>query len=258
MKLTTIKYSVLVLALAVAPAAHASIIEELFLNAITAGTTADITVDDGGIVNCAGDCGGLSMEGVITPHDVLHVTGSMGGGLFTNLSFTVAGGVGSAPAALMGHESSVTYTGVPDGHFMATFTDTQYCSDPGQPCFASFFALSSTNNPDNTSPLKLSRTTFTAKVNPLNLIPADMTIGSPCTITGNATIVAPPGCQDQTALNPVGGTGSLTSIIDTTFKGTGRVQATFTISSSVPEPSTFGLFAFGAGLVAIATRRRKA
>jgi len=249
MKLTNIRNSILVLALAVAPAAYAATIEQLFIADVTGGLTATIDVDNAGTVTCVGACGGLTLPagGTITPHTDLRVFGTIGQ-FFVDI--TGSGGVSSTNPTLQTLTQANVENLAGAGRLVTEFTDSRYCEDFPS-CFGTSFLLGVTNNPD--SQIIGSSTTFTAFVDPFDGVPATTPIGAPINLVGL-------GSQNQTDPNVVGPAGSLSALTDTRFTGMGKVQTTFTISTNaVPEPSTFAFFGIAAiGLVGFKVRSRKA
>jgi hypothetical protein len=251
-------------ALAAGTVAHASpitppgTIEQLIVDANN-GHSAEFDVDALGIVSCFGDCSVFNFAATITPHTDLAVatkTGSTLGGF--DVSVTGRGGASVVPPALQNltQGNVLDIHGATSGSFTTIFTDTGYCTTntpgfPGGTCFGSTFTLGMTNLPDLPTEAAAS-TMFAAFVSPGTTIPAGMLVNAPA-----GTTIPGLGSVSLTAANPNGSGGSLTTETFTTFPVKGSVQTTFTISTAVPEPSTFAFFGIAAGLVGFKLRRRK-
>ena len=245
MKLTILKTAIAVGAVLGMSVAHASTIEQLILDD-NVGHTATLDVDNLGFVTCTGTCT-LTFPTFITPHTSLSVTGTLG-----QFTLNVTGTAGqTAVYPTLQNLTQINAASQSAGKLTTLFTDTDYCLGGGG-CFGPTFEVTLTNNPD--SRIKTSSTTFAAFVDGSNSIPAGTLIGlpsTPTTLTGVSS-------SDEIYANLAGMSGSISSLSVTTFTGKGSVQTTFQISTSpVPEPSSFALFGFGAGLVGIAKLRRR-
>jgi hypothetical protein len=251
-----IRSSIMVLAIAAGPAAFAApIYEQLFIADVVSGASCEVDVDAAGnlsSVSTLGGCSGLTgTSGTVPVHQDLLVFGLIGQ---FNVHITGGGGtvVNLPPDLQTLTQVNVQNTGTTGGVLLTQFTDTHYCQDPGQGCFGTDFHIQVQQNPSNPGTTTLYHTTVDAS----NGVPASTMLGPDLSITGF-------GVNSSNPANPIGVPfGSLSSETITSFAGSGgSAQTNYLVSTTgtfVPEPSTIGLFGFGAGLIALAHRRRKA
>jgi hypothetical protein len=231
MKSSTTSLLALLLFVAALPAA-AAIETQLILDAGGANV-ATIDVNTGGIVTCAGACGGLTIVNPNGDHGTLQVTGTLG--TFT-INTTGLGEISTLdPEKLALNQIQVSTAGA--GTLKATFTDTDYVN-------LGTFVLSA--SVVNAASISTTTTDFSAFGSAANSVPAGTLIASLLGLTGladaDAAIVA----------NVIGASGSLTASTVINFAGAGTSQANFSISTiAVPEPASvvlFGTMLLGTGL----------
>jgi hypothetical protein len=218
---------------------------ELFLDA-GGGISATVDVSDLGIVTCSGTCGGLVFPAFLTPHTTLLVTGTLG--QFT-IDSTGVGGVDAISPTLQDLNQIEAASSGP-GTLFTEFTDTDYCSPGAGGCFGNQFVLSASIV--NDTAIAASTTDFAGFADAADSVPAGTLIGAFLGLTGLA---------DSTAgifTNPVGSSGSLSSVANLTFSGSGRIQANFQIStiSTVAEPASILLLGTLVGLAALKFGRK--
>lgn len=189
-----------------------------------AGSVATIDVNTGNIVTCMGACAGLLTIST-GDHATLVVTGTLGQ---FNITSTGTGGAVSVDPTLQNlNELSIASTGA--GTLTITYTDTDY-TDFG----ASFLlGISGVQSVETSASL----TSFSAFASGANAVPAGSLIGA---FNNNTGLVF---ANSGVFANPVGASGSLTSVITTAFAAAGTIQANLTISNVVvPEPASVALF----------------
>lgn len=203
-------------------AAHASTIQQLFLDA-GGGNTATIDVDNLGFTTCLGTgCGGLStVSSVITPHGTLSVNGTIGQ---FDIHVTGFGGA-SAIVPTLQNLTQIIAARTGAGSIVTRFTDSDYCLGGGG-CFAPKFVV--TASVVNDLGITSSTTGVSSFVSAANAVPADTLIGSLSGLTGLAGSAA----NSFANPNPGGMTGSLTGTTVIQFSGAGTVQANFQISTT--------------------------
>jgi hypothetical protein len=215
--------------------------DELVLND-GVGDVATITVDGGGVLACAGACGGFTI--LAAPggaHGEIVVDGNLGQ---FNLSVTAKGG-GASTLPTLQNLNQINATSSGAGTLTSTFTDTGYTQ-----------VMPTLNIADsNTTDRQISTSTikFTVSTDAGNAIPAGTSIYTD-TLTGHSD---DNGADGVDVANPNFPNASITSQTVMTFKGTGDIQANITVANAVPEPASIVfLGTMLLGLTALIRNRR--